>query len=260
MAQDQAFYVMSQFYVKFATNQKEVESAQRLRFEVFNLEMNKGLAGSYYSGLDRDAYDPLCEHLLIIDNKTQKTIGTYRLLLGSRLGKDGCFYAESEFELSNIRALKKEVMEMGRSCVHKDYRSNAILHLLWAAIMSYAKEHGVGYLIGCPSVYTNDPVELSAIYDVLKKSYFAPEELRVYPREGRAVEALDESVFADADEKKTFLKLPALIRGYLKVGAVICGPPAVDREFGSVDFFMLLDLDKTSQSYLKRFHAGDSSL
>ncbi len=243
---------MSPFEIKLAAEQKDVESAQRLRFEVFNLEMHKGLKSSYQIGLDRDEYDPLCDHLLIIDKDKEQTIGTYRLLLSSRLGKSAHFYSENEFDLTNIRKLKGEVMEMGRSCVHKDYRRNAILSLLWAGIVAYMKEYDVKYVIGCPSLYTSDKDEINKIYSVLKRSYFSPQMFRVTPQKGRAVASLDGAVRVDGDEKKILLKLPALVRSYLKIGAIVCGEPAVDREFDTVDLFMLLDVAKMSDGYLKR--------
>lgn len=248
---------MPDFEIKFAANPKEVQAAQRLRFEIFNVEMKKGLASSYASGLDQDEYDPLCDHLLIIDKKKNLTIGTYRLLLRSRLGSQGSFYSESEFDISNIKKLKGEILEMGRSCVHKDYRRNAIVSLLWGGIVEYMKKHGVGYIIGCPSLYIMNTGELSGIYTLMKESYFSPKEFRVFPKNGKAVAHLRDCADIKGEEKKIFLKLPALIRSYLKVGAFVCGEPAVDHEFGSVDFFMLLDVKNASGPYLKRFRIQD---
>lgn len=245
---------MSDFLIKIAKDSKEVEDAQRLRYEVFNLELKKGLPSADKSGLDRDEYDPFCDHVLIVDKKKDLTVGTYRLLLRSRLGAGGRFYSESEFDLSNIRRMEGEILEMGRSCVHKDYRSDAILFLLWQRILAYVEDHHVGYIIGCPSFMTMDPSEVSRAYTLLKKSYLAPERFRVVPEGKRRVPNLNDHVALDGRERKVFFKLPTLIRSYLKIGARVCGEPALDLEFGCVDFFMLLEVARISDAYLRRFH------
>ena len=245
---------MSDYLVKLAQNQKEIESAQRLRFEVFNIDMKKGLESSFKTGLDCDEYDSLCDHILIIDKTKNRTIGTYRLLLRSRLGEEGRFYCEQEFDIENIKKLKGEILEMGRSCVHKDYRSNSILHLLWAGIIEYFKKNGVRYVIGCPSLYTLDPAEISEIFTLIKRKYLAPEIFRVSPKEGKAVVPLNDQAMAlEGKENRILLKLPSLVRSYFKVGALVCGEPAVDREFGTVDLLMLLEVAHMSASYLRRF-------
>ncbi|HAJ57739.1 MAG TPA: hemolysin [Candidatus Omnitrophica bacterium] len=251
---------MSDFLIKLAQGPKEVESAQRLRFEVFNLELKKGLKAAHESGLDRDEYDPICDHVLIIDKKSGATIGTYRLLLRSRLGADGRFYSENEFDLANIRKADGEILEMGRSCVHKDYRSNSILLLLWQRILSYVEDHRVRYIIGCPSLYTMDTAEISSVYSLMKKEYLAPREFRVYPKEKASVPGLSDSVPLDGQERKVLLKLPSLIRSYIKIGAQVCGEPALDPEFGTADFFMLLDVSRMADSYLRRFRVHNVPL
>jgi putative hemolysin len=244
---------MSDFLIKIAKDSKEVEDAQRLRYEVFNLELKKGLASGNKSGLDHDEYDPFCDHVLIVDKNKNLTVGTYRLLLRSHLGGSGRFYSENEFDLRNIRKLEGEILEMGRSCVHKDYRSNAILFLLWQRILSYVEDHRVRYIIGCPSFMTMDPAEVSRAYTLLKKSYLAPEEFRVAPEGKRRVPGLNDHVSLDGREKKIFFRLPMLIRSYLKIGAWVCGEPACDPDFGCVDFFMLLEVARISDAYLRRF-------
>jgi putative hemolysin len=251
---------MSDFLIKLAQNPQEVESAQRLRYEVFNLELKKGLAAAHEDGLDRDEYDPICDHVLIIDKEKGLTIGTYRLLLRSRLEAGGRFYSENEFDLSNIKNVKGEILEMGRSCVHKDYRSNSILHLLWQRILAYVEDYRVCYIIGCPSLYTMDPSEISSVYTLMKKDHFAPSELRVYPRESARVPGLSDSVSLVGQERKVLLKLPSLVRSYIKIGAFVCGEPALDPEFGTADFFMLLEVSRIADNYLRRFRVHNVPL
>jgi len=243
---------MSDFEIKLASSKEEIESAQRLRFEVFNLEMKKGLEASYVRGLDCDAFDDICDHILIIDKAQKSVIGTYRLLLGRRLGPSGKFYAENEFDLSNLKGIKDDILEMGRSCVHKDYRRNAIVMLLWAGIIDYVRRHRVKYITGCPSVYTTDAADVSAIFALLKRDHLAPPALRVRPVAAKAFGRLDRHCSIEGREKEVLLKIPSLVRSYLKFGAFVCGEPVLDDEFGTVDFFMLLEMDKISSAYVDR--------
>ncbi|HQP91748.1 MAG TPA: GNAT family N-acyltransferase [Candidatus Omnitrophota bacterium] len=250
---------MSDFLVKLAENRGDIESAQRLRYEVFNLELKCGKT-SDSKGLDVDSFDEICDHVLIIDKKSGRTIGTYRLLLRSKLGSKGSFYSEGEFDLGNIRSIKGEILEMGRSCVHKDFRSSSILLLLWQRILSYVEDHHVNYIIGVPSVYSKESMEINPVYSLMKKSYYSNDRFRVYPLKECRVPGLDGSFSLDGQEKKVFLKLPSLIRSYIKIGALVCGEPALDHVFGTADFFMLLEVEKMADSYLRRFRVHNVPL
>ena len=243
---------MNDFEIKLASSKKDVEAAQRLRFEVFNLEMKKGLASSFDQGLDRDEFDDVCDHILILDKATHKIIGTYRLLLGRKLGSRGRFYAESEFDLSNLRFLRNDILEIGRSCVHKDFRRNAIVMLLWSGILEYVRVNKASYITGCPSVYSHDPSEISSIFALLKRDYYSSDAWRVYPVAGKAFGPLDRACQTDGRQRQIMLKIPSLVRSYLKFGARVCGEPVRDETFGSVDFFMMLEMKKISSAHLDR--------
>lgn len=247
---------MSDFEIKITRDRNEIQAAQRLRFEVFNLEMKKGLESSYRRGLDIDDYDPLCEHLVIRDMGDKRVVGTYRFLLGSEAMKSIGFYSEKEFNLENIKKLKGELLELGRSCVHKDYRDKAVIDVMWQAIADYVKNHRVRYLFGCASLYTTDSSEVSEFFALLKGSHYAPEDFRVYPVPEKSFPGLDENVRIK-DEQSLYFQLPSLIKGYLRIGAVLCGPPALDLEFGTADLFLLLDIKKLSSEYLRRFGFSD---
>jgi len=243
---------MKHFNIKLAESADEVRSAQRLRYSVFVEEMGCRLPAAGDGGLDVDRFDELCDHIVIVDRSTKETIGTYRLLRRSRLGPQDRFYAEGEFDIASIRALPGEIVELGRSCVHKDYRRQAILNRLWAQIAAYIKQHRVKYLFGCSSVYTTRPQEVSRFYDLLLRRYSAPAASRVRPLHGREVPGLAPGTLKRGEGKEVLLKLPSLIRSYLKLGARVCGPPALDEEFGTVDFFMLLSVAEMSRTYLER--------
>jgi putative hemolysin len=247
---------MADFEVKIATDPSEIEQAQRLRFEVFNLELGKGLQSSYERGLDVDEFDPYCDHLIVRDNKSGDIVGTYRLLRGAQARRHIGFYSEKEFDLSRIKRLDGELMELGRSCARKDFRDRALIPLMWDAIAEQVRKHNVRYLFGCGSLYTTEVADVSAMFALLKNKYYAGDDYRVTPLEPCRFGGLDENV-AMADEAALFQKLPSLIKGYLRIGALVCGPPAWDREFGTADFFLLLDFGMLKEEYLKRLGLTD---
>lgn len=253
------FKAMSDFEIKITSDEGEVREAQKLRFEVFNLEMKKGLSASYERGLDIDEYDPFCQHLIVRDRHSRQVVGTYRLLLGSQAQKRIGFYSEREFDLEKIKSLQGELLELGRSCAHKDFRDKALIPLMWEAIAHYVSQHRVRFLFGCASVHTTDPREVSEFYSLLKEKYHAPGEYRVHPAPGRSFPELDEGVRIE-DPQALFFRLPSLIKGYLRIGALVCGPPALDAEFGTADFFVLLDISRLSNEYLGRFGLSASKV
>src|SRR6266576_1728963 len=246
---------MADFEVKIATEPSEVEQAQRLRFQVFNLELNKGLKASYQRELDVDEFDPYCDHLIVRELKRGDIVGTYRLLRGSQARQHIGFYSEKEFDLSRIKALGGELLELGRSCARKDFRDRALIPLMWEAIAEQVKKHNVRYLFGCGSLYTTDVAEVSAMFSLLKNKYYAPPAYRVAPVENCAVKGIKQVRLTD--EQALFQRLPSLIKGYLRIGALVCGAPALDNEFGTADFFLLLDFGTLKGEYLKRLGLTD---
>jgi len=247
---------MGDFEVKIATEPSEIEQAQRLRFEVFNLELNKGLKSAYQHGLDIDEFDPFCDHLIVREIKSGDVVGTYRLLRGSQARRNIGFYSEKEFDLSRIKQLDGELMELGRSCARKDFRDRALIPLMWEAITEQVRTHKVRYLFGCGSLYSTGAAEVSAFYALLKNRYFADDSCRVQPLENCRFKALIDDL-PMGDEQGLFQKLPSLIKGYLRIGALVCGPPALDAEFGTADFFLLLDFGAMKEEYLRRLGLTD---
>ena len=247
---------MADFEVKIAAEPAEIEEAQRLRFQVFNLELNKGLQSSYDRGLDVDEFDPFCDHLIVRDLTSGDVVGTYRLLRGSQARQHIGFYSEREFDLTRIHQLDGELLELGRSCARKDFRNRALIPLMWEAIIEHVRRYQVRYLFGCGSLYTTDVAEVNSMFVLLKNRYYAPEALRVHPVEKCRFQGLSEAV-ASSDEAALFQNLPSLIKGYLRIGAQIAGPPALDAEFGTADFFLLLDFTSLKGEYLKRLGVAD---
>ncbi len=250
---------MSDFEIKITRNPDEIREAQKLRFEVFNLEMKKGLKSSYERGLDFDDFDPICDHLIVRERNQRRVVGTYRLLLGSEARRHFGFYSEREFNLENIKKLSGELLELGRSCAHKDYRDKALINLMWQTIADYVKNHQVRYLFGCASLPTTEAREVSAFFSLIKEKYYAPDEFRVHPLPEKSLAGWDGNVNI-ADPESLFFRLPSLIKGYLRIGALLCGPPALDLEFGTTDLFLLLDINQASAEYLRRFGLSASKV
>jgi putative hemolysin len=232
-----------------AVADKDVQAALRLRFEVFNIEMNEGLASSHATGLDEDGYDRYCDHIIVADPARDLVVGTYRLMTGAMAAKGIGFYSESEFELSNLKSLPGEKLELGRACVHRDYRGSAVLNLMWAGIARYIEEHDVRFVFGCGSIHTVNPMIVSNIYAYLKSGHLVDESLRVTPR--NAVPGFDPD--ARLDRRTVLGNIPPLMLAYMRLGARVCGEPAFDAEFGVSDFLVLLDRDRLLERYRDRY-------
>ena len=245
--------VHGRFAVKLAEEGREVESAMRLRFEVFNKELKEGLQESYASGMDKDRYDNYCDHLIVTEVTTGKIVGTYRLMRGVVAEKKVGFYSETEFDLSAIKRMPGEKMELGRSCVHRDYRNAAVVGMLWKGIAVYVERHRVTHLFGCGSLHTNNPAEVSMIYTYLNLFHRAGTHCNVRP----LIRLEGVRAFSWCERESVFPLLPPLMKGYLRVGAEICGEPAYDPVFGTTDFFILLDTQKLLGRYRRRFFSED---
>jgi len=228
----------------FARNGNEVIEAQRLRYKVFAEEMGANLP-SAGEEIDRDIFDNYCEHLLVRESAENKVIGTYRILSPDQAEKIGGYYAETEFDLTRLLHLGDRMVEVGRSCVHRDFRDGATITQLWSGLAQYMLQHRHEYLIGCASISMADGGHVAAsIYRKLHRLYSAPAEYSVFPRCPLPLHALNQ--YLDAP-------LPPLLKGYLRLGAYICGEPAWDPEFNTADLFILLPMSRMSSRYARHF-------
>jgi len=235
----------SRYTVRFAGSEQEIQMALRLRYEVFNLELNEGLQESHATGLDRDAFDDVCEHLIVTDGHNGQVVGTYRMQTGRTAARHRGYYSEREFDFSAFEPIRESLVELGRACVHRDHRTLGVIGLLWRAIARYAKDNGARYLVGCSSLTSQDPALGWAMFARLSADYLAPAHLRTRPTGAFAVPAS-----APLDDCPP---PPRLLRTYLGMGARICGPPAIDREFGTIDFLTILDYEKAAAAALGHF-------
>ena len=235
----------TQYATRVARTEAEIRAAQTLRFEVFNLELNEGLAASHATGLDADPFDAVCDHLLVEHIPSGSIVGTYRLQTGTTAGKNLGYYSAQEFDFSPFEPMRHEIVELGRACVHKQHRNLLVLGRLWKGIADYAKERGAGYLIGCSSLTSQNPAEGASAYSELCRKNLADTAWRTQP-----LPAYECPLDAVTEEK---VHIPKLLRAYLTVGAKICGPPALDHHFKTIDFLTLLDLESLSPVARARF-------
>ncbi|MFF7091895.1 GNAT family N-acetyltransferase [Streptomyces rubradiris] len=236
--------VPARYTVTLARDEDDVRAAQRLRHDVFAGEMGALLA-TPEPGHDIDAFDAYCDHLLVREEATGQIVGTYRLLPPERAAVAGRLYSDGEFDLTALDAIRPRLVEVGRSCVHPDHRDGAVIGLIWAGIARYMTDRGHEWLAGCCSVPLADGGALAAgTWQRVSERHLAPEEFRVRP-------LLPWTAPANAPAART--ELPALLRGYLRLGAWVCGAPAHDPGFGVADLYVLLSMRRVDPRYLRHF-------
>ena len=225
------------YEVALATTLEQVRACQRLRYEVFNTELGEGLESSHELRLDRDRFDVICDHLLVRELESGEVVGTYRMQTGYRAKGNAGYYSEEFFGFAPYERLRCQMLELGRACVHREHRDSVVLMLLWKGIFRYAHETGARFLVGCSSLTSQDPAEGMALFEQLRPTHLVCEELRTMPHDSHALP------FVEAPGPPA-VPAPRLLRTYLELSAKICGPPAIDREFRTIDFLTLLDLEK----------------
>ncbi len=243
-ATQRALNLGSQYTLRAATNATDLAAAQSLRFQVFNLELNEGLAASYATGLDVDVFDAICDHLIVEHVPSATVVGTYRLQTGVQALPRG-YYSEQEFHFAPYESLRSQLVELGRACVHPQHRNLFVLGMLWKGVAQYANERGARYLIGCSSLTSQSPALGAAAFAALREESLVATGLQTLPRPEFYCpldEVSDEPVI-----------IPKLLRGYLAMGAKICGPPALDRQFKTIDFLTLLDLETMVPAARQKF-------
>jgi putative hemolysin len=234
--------------VAWAQHQDEVRAAQRLRYDVFAGEMGARLS-TPIPGHDIDLFDNFCEHLLVMDEPTGQVIGTYRVLTPVQAQRVGSTYSDTEFDLTRLRGLRERMVELGRSCVHKDHRHGGVIMALWGALGAFMVRNQLDTMIGCASipmlhngVASGDMA--ASIWRQVQATHLAPIEYHVRPRLPLPVERLDATLDVDP---------PALIKGYLRLGAKVLGPPAWDPDFNSADLPMMMRIADLPSRYRKHF-------
>jgi putative hemolysin len=229
--------------VGLARGSDEIRAAQQLRYRVFAGEMGARLP-PHPQAIDHDVYDPLCRHLVVRDDDRGEVVGTYRILAPENARKVG-YYAENEFDLTRLQHLRPRLVEIGRSCVHPDYRTGGTIALLWSGLARFMTENGYDYLTGCASISMADGGHAAAsIYHRLAADHLGPTEYRVFPRCPLPLKALRRDLPAET---------PPLIKGYLRAGAWICGEPAWDPDFNTADLPILMPMARVVSRYARHY-------
>ncbi|QKM61518.1 GNAT family N-acetyltransferase [Polynucleobacter arcticus] len=228
----------------WASNANEIKEAQRLRYKVFAEEMGAKLPPNA-ENLDIDEFDAYCDHLLIRDQESLKVVGTYRVLPPHKAREIGRLYSDSEFDLTRLNHLRPKMVELGRSCVHEDYRSGAVIMALWSGLAQYMQKHDYEIMLGCASIPMADGGHFAAsLYNSLSNEQMAPVENHAFPRLPLPLDRLNGGLEVEP---------PPLIKGYLKLGAKICSAPAWDPDFNTADVLTMLRLSEINPRYAKHF-------
>ena len=238
---------LARYELEFARDIELLDEILKLRFEVFNLELGEGLEASHETGRDLDEFDPFCHHLAV----REKATGTYRLQTNDMAASCRGFYSADEFRLSSLpREIVDQSVEIGRACVALEHRQHAVLFLLWRGLATYLAHNRKRYLFGCCSLTSQDPDEGLAMYRQLQADGVVHPEFEILPTEDYACHPGGRELDPNS------LKVPKLFRTYLRFGALVCGPPAIDRRFKTIDFLVLFDLARLDpKSYNTFFEA-----
>ncbi|MFN0087665.1 MAG: GNAT family N-acetyltransferase [Blastocatellia bacterium] len=229
------------YLVRFASNREDLDRALRLRFEVFNLELGEGLESSYVTGRDLDEYDAACHHLVVIDAASGEVVGTYRLQTGAMAAAGRGFYSAAEFDLSLLPVeMLEDSIELGRACIAREHRNTQALYLLWKGLARYVAHNRKRFLFGCCSLTSQNPAEGCQVMALLEREGRVHPDYYVAPREPFACDAADSPGAGAGGAFEG--RLPRLFRTYIRFGAKVCGPPAIDRSFKTIDYFVLFDV------------------
>ena len=237
-----------QYVARLAATAEDVRAAQKLRFKVFNVELHEGFDESYFTGFDEDPFDVHCDHLLVEHLPSQKIVGTYRLQTGTNAANNLGYYSAQEFDFRPFEGRRGQVIELGRACVHRRHRNLVVLGLLWKGIADYARARGGRYLFGCSSISSQDAAVGASAYSDLCRKHLAPIEWQTKP-----LSAVECSLAQLSEEP---VEIPKLLRAYLSLGGKICGPPAIDRKFKTIDFLTMVDLETMPAAAKQRFLQG----
>ena len=258
--------------VRLARTRADIKRAQRLRYEVFYTEMSaRANFATQVRGRDADPYDAACDHLLVVDTAPEaasardwgrvrqpRVVGTYRVLRQEVARRAHGFYTQGEYDIAPLISARPtyRFMELGRSCVMKPYRNKRTLELLWHGLWTYVREHKVDVMVGCASFEGTDPDEHAAALSFLHHFARAPEEWRVRAHDELFV-PMDRIAKDQLDAKSVLRSMPPLIKGYLRLGAMVGDGAVIDRQFGTTDVLIVLPVERIDPRYFEHFGAPD---
>ena len=239
------------YEASFARDQGDLDALLRLRYEVFNLELEEGLEESHLTGRDRDRFDDVCHHLVVRHRDSHEVVGTYRMQTSEMASQGIGFYSAGEFDLTSLPAsVLGDAVEVGRACVAKEHRNTFVLFMLWKGLARYMAINNRRYLFGCCSLTSQDPAEGLAVMQRLERQGHLHPTLRILPQPG--FECYDEEAPPEIGPEIED-KIPQLFKIYLRHGARVCGPPAIDREFKTIDYLVIFDVAAMDERHFRRF-------
>ena len=237
------------YAARFARSVEEIDQALRLRFEVFNLELQEGLDASFINERDEDEFDATCHHLIVVEKETETVVGTYRLRTLEMARESSNFYCAGEFALEDLPAqVLEQSLEIGRACIAREHRNTRVLFLLWKGLLAYAELKNKRYLFGCCSLTSQNETEGWQAAHALRRGNYYRNDFSLAPRPDYICENADFSSETDGE-----FELPRLFSTYLRFGARVCSPPAIDRHFKTIDFFVIFDIQTFDEKYRQMF-------
>ncbi len=243
----------NRYEVSIARTHHEIEEAQRLRYQVFFGEMGAAAARPAEDGRDMDQYDADCDHLLVRESQSGAVVGCYRIMRPEMARRRGEYYADSEFDLGRLAPIRGNAAEVGRACIHPAYRSGTVIMLLWSELTRHMIENRHEYVFGCASIPLADGHDnVIAVYeDVIARS-LVPAEYRVFPKNPYPLNT-HRNRHGARGAPQPVPRVPALIKGYMRLGAWIGGAPAWDPDFNTADLFVLLPIARMADAYTRHF-------
>lgn len=245
------------FEIRLAATAADLTQVQRLRYDVFVAELGgDGPMVDHDARLERDDFDPACDHLMLVDQRSGELAAVYRLMRDDQAAAFGRFYTDAEYDLGPLRASGRRLLELGRSCARADYRGGPAMMVLWNALAAYVLERGIEVLFGTASFHGTDPATLAAPLGLLYHDHLAEPGLR--PR-SRVFQSMDLTPTEALDRRAALLALPPLIRAYLRLGGRVGDGAFVDRAFNTVDVCMILDTARMSLRHKDYYSRGSAA-
>ncbi len=247
------------FELRLAANDTEVHAAQRLRYQVFVEELGgNGPLVDHDARLERDRFDPHFDHLILLDHRRaedDRVVGVYRVMQSAGARAAGQFYSEDEYDLSTLRASGRKLLELGRSCVHADYRGGTAMMHLWGGLANYIATHGIEVMFGVVSFHGLDPEPLKGPLSLLHHRHLAPEEIRPRARDTgfQAMDLVPQDVL---DRPAAVRAMPALIKAYLRLGGFVGEGAFIDRPFNCIDVCLVIDVARMSGKHRAIYSKG----
>jgi len=246
-----------QFSVRMAETDEDLRAAQALRYEVFVRELGgSGDLVDHDAGLEQDQFDPYFDHMLVSDDTSGEVVGVYRLLRSDQAERLGRFYSEGEYDLTPLRQSGRKLLELGRSCLHADYRGGMAMFHLWNGLAAYVADHEIDVLFGVASFHGTDASSLRQPLSMLHANYLAPEDLRV---KSKVYQSMDLLGADQIDRRTAMLETPALIKAYLRLGGFVGDGAYVDHEFNTTDVCLILDTARMNERQSRIYTRGTTT-